>query len=345
MKTDDRFFKYVRKFLTVYLPKNKCCSQHTVKSYRDSINLFRRFLLEEKQLPFTKITFDKINKQVIDEFIAWLQNSHACAASTRNLRLAALKSFLHYCAMEDPSLMAIYMDVQKVQSKKVLRNKAEYLSETALKTLLEQPDATTRRGLRNQVMMIFLYDTGARIDEVLKLKLKDLQLHDQIPCVYLSGKGEKTRVIPLMEKTIAHLHIYMKTYHPQGNMNNDHYLFYTVIKGQKGKMSEDNVACFLKGYAESAHQVCPEVPLKMHAHLFRHTRAMHLYQAGIPLSYIKDFLGHASVNTTSIYASTDISMMQAALEKIVIEDDKYSSKGVPMWEDNEELILKLCGLK
>ena len=345
MKTDDSFFKHVRGFLTVYLPKNKCYSQHTVKSYRDAINLFRRFFLEEKQLPFTKITFDKINKQALDEFMDWLKNSRDCATSTRNLRLAALKSFLYYCAMEDPSLMAVYMDAQKVQSKKVVRNKAEYMSETALKTLLEQPDTATRRGLRNQVMMIFMYDTGARIDEILKLKLRDLHLNNQIPCVYLSGKGEKTRAIPLMEKTIAHLHVYIEAYHPQEDMKNDQYLFYTVIKGQKGKMSEDNVACFLKGYAKSAHQICPEIPLNMHAHLFRHTRAMHLYQAGIPLSYIKDFLGHASVNTTSIYASTDISMMQAALEKIAERGGESSSKDVPMWKDNEELILKLCGLK
>ncbi len=110
MKTDDSFFKHVRGFLTVYLPKNKCYSQHTVKSYRDSINLFRRFFLEEKQLPFTKITFDKINKQVLDEFMVWLQNNRDCIVSTRNLRLAALKSFLHYCAIEDPSLMASLPD-------------------------------------------------------------------------------------------------------------------------------------------------------------------------------------------------------------------------------------------
>ncbi|MCX6053808.1 MAG: tyrosine-type recombinase/integrase, partial [Chloroflexi bacterium] len=85
-------------------------------------------------------------------------------------------------------------------------------------------------------------------------------------------------------------------------------------------------------------------PLKMHAHLFRHTRAMHLYQSGIPLSYIKDFLGHVSVNTTDIYASTDTSMMRAALEKISRGYDKNTSKEVPVWQDNEELILKLCGL-
>jgi integrase/recombinase XerD len=148
-----------------------------------------------------------------------------------------------------------------------------------------------------------------------------------------------------MDKTIAHLHEYVKIFHPDSDLKNDQYLFYTLIKGLKGKMSDDNVSCFLKRYAEAAHQLCSEVPLRMHAHLFRHTRAMHLYQAGIPLSYIKDFLGHASINTTDIYASTDTSMMKAALEKIDKRAIEQASKEVPIWQDNEELILKLCGLK
>ena len=345
MKQDESFFKHVRGFLTVYLPKNKCYSRNTVKAYRDAINLFRKFLLEEKMISFTSINFAMINHEVIYEFLAWLQNTRGCEATTKNHRLAALKSFLRYCAFEDPALMAVYLDIQNVHSQKVTRNRVEYMSETALKILLEQPDANTRYGMRDRFFMILLYDTGARIQEILDLKLKDIHLNDQTPSIYLTGKGNKTRAVPLMDKTIAHLHEYMKTFHPDGYLKNDQYLFYTLIKGLKGRMSEDNVSYFLKRYAGSAHQVCSEVPLQMHAHLFRHTRAMHLYQAGIPLSYIKDFLGHVSINTTDIYASTDTSMMRAALEKIDKRDGKRASTVVPIWQDNEEMILKLCGLK
>jgi integrase/recombinase XerD len=219
------------------------------------------------------------------------------------------------------------------------------MSETALKTLLEQPNSRTRCGLRDRFFMILLYDTGARIQEILDLKLRDIHLNDQTPCIYLTGKGNKTRAVPIMDKTIAHFHEYMKTFHPNAHPKDDEHLFFTLIKGQIGKMSDDNVSCFLKRYAESAQKVCPEVPLRMHAHLFRHTRAMHLYQAGIPLSYIKDFLGHVSVNTTDIYASTDTTMMKAALEKIDRRDNDQVSKEVPIWKDDEEMILKLCGLK
>jgi integrase/recombinase XerD len=282
---------------------------------------------------------------VIYEFLVWLQKTRGCEAATKNHRLAALKSFFHFCGMEDPALMAIYIDIQKIGSQRVVRRKVDYMSEIALKTLLEQPNPNTRCGMRDRFFMILLYDSGARIQEILDLKLKDIHLNDQNPCLYLTGKGDKTRAIPLMDKTIAHLREYMKIFHPEEHPKNDELLFFTLIKGLKGKMSGDNVSCFLKRYAESARQACPEVPLRMHAHLFRHTRAMHLYQAGIPLSYIKDFLGHVSVNTTDIYASTDTSMMKAALEKIDQREGDQISKEVPIWQDNEELILKLCGLK
>ncbi|MFH2120725.1 MAG: tyrosine-type recombinase/integrase [Pseudomonadota bacterium] len=345
MKLDDSFFRRVRGFLTVFLPKNKCYSNHTVKAYRDTINLFRNFLREEKAISFTAITFDQINHELIYEFLAWLQNTRHCAATTKNHRLAALKSFFHYCAMEDPALMAVYLDIQKVRSQRVARNRVEYMSETALKILLEQADPHTRHGLRDQFLMVLLYDTGARIQEMLDLKLKDIHLNDQTPCVYLTGKGNKTRCVPLMDKTIAHLQQYLKIFHPEGDQNNDQYLFYTRIRGLNGRMSDDNVSCFLKRYAKSAHELCPEVPLRMHAHLFRHTRAMHLYQAGIPLSYIKDFLGHVSVNTTDIYASTDTSMMKVALEKINNGQAQSAAQVLPVWQNNEEVVLKLCDLK
>ena len=345
MKSDNSFFRHVRGFLTVFLPKHKCYSQNTVKSYRDTLNLFRKFLLQEKRIAFTDISFDRIDHEVIYEFLVWLQNTRGCEATTKNHRLAALKSFFHYCGMEDPALMAIYLDIQKVSSQRVVQRRVDYMSETVLKTLLEQPDPNTRCGMRDRFFMILLYDTGARIQEILDLKLKDIHLNDQNPCIYLTGKGNKTRAVPLMDKTIAHFHEYMKRFHPEGPTKHDEPLFYTLIKGLKGKMSDDNVSCFLKRYAESARRTCPDVPIRMHAHLFRHTRAMHLYQAGIPLSYIKDFLGHVSVNTTDIYAFTDTLMMKAALEKIDRRDGEQVSKEVPIWQDNEELILKLCGLK
>lgn len=341
---NDSFFKYVRSFLTVYLPKNKCYSPNTIKAYRDTINVLRLFLYEQKNISFTQITFDMLNHALVYEFLEWLQSSRNCRISTRNQRLAALKSFLHYCAIEEPSLASIYLDVQDITALRDTKKGVSYMTQNALKTILIQPDVKNRFGLRNRFFMIAMYDTGGRIQEILNLKLRDICLELDIPCIYLTGKGNKVRAVPLMEKTVLHLKEYLKVFHPTCPKNTDEYLFYTVIKGKKCAMSPDNVSIFIKKYANQARISCPEVPKRVHAHLFRHSRAMHLYQSGIPLSYIKDFLGHVNATTTSIYASADTTMIRDALEKAAKLDDNSTAE-VPIWEGNEDMILKLCGLK
>lgn len=342
-KTDATFFKLVRNFLTIYLPKNRCYSPNTVKAYRDTINLFREFLQEQKDIPFTKISFAMINHGLVYEFLEWLQVKRNCSVSTRNQRLAALKSFLHYCAIEEPTLTSIYMDVQEITVLRETKKGISYLSQKALKEILSQPDAGNRLAMRNRFLMILMYDTGGRIQEILDLKVKDFCLEFDTPLLYLTGKGNKVRAVPLMDKTIQHLVEYLRMFHPQYPQNGNDYLFYTVIRGRKQAMSPDNVSVFIKKYASQAKEHCPEIPDKAHAHLFRHSRAMHLYQSGIPLSYIKDFLGHVSATTTSIYASADTSMIKDALEKAASQGNATSE--LPIWEGDEDMILKLCGLR
>lgn len=342
-RTDDTFFKLVRKFLTIYLPKNRCYSPNTVKAYRDTINLFRVFLQEQKDITFTKISFVMINHALVYDFLEWLQAKRNCSVSTRNQRLAALKSFLQYCSAEEPALSAIYMDVQKITAQRETKKGISYLSQNALKAILSQPNAGSRFGVRNRFLMILIYDTGGRIQEILDLRVKDFCLGFDTPLVYLTGKGNKVRSVPLMDKTILHLLEYLRMFHPQYPQNGDDYLFYTLIRGRKQAMSPDNVSVFVKKYASQAKEHCQEIPDKIHAHLFRHSRAMHLYQSGIPLSYIKDFLGHVSSTTTSIYASADTSMIKDALEKAASQGN--ATYELPIWEGDEDTILKLCGLR
>lgn len=342
-KADDTFFKLVRNFLTIYLPKNRCCSPHTVRAYRDTINLLREFLQEQKGTPFTRIGFAMIDCALVYEFLDWLQAKRSCHVSTRNQRLAALKSFLRYSSIEEPALTAIYMNVQKITALRETKKGVSYLSQNSLKAILSQPDAGKNLGMRNRFLMILLYDTGGRIQEILDLKIKDFCLAFDTPLVYLAGKGNKVRSIPLMGKTIQHLREYLRVFHPQYPQNGDDFLFYTVIHGRKQAMSPDNVLVFIKKYASQAKERCPEIPDNVYAHLFRHSRAMHLYQSGIPLSYIKDFLGHVSATTTSIYASADTSMIREALEKAASQGNATSE--LPIWEGDEDMILRLCGLR
>jgi site-specific recombinase XerD len=338
--TDDAFFRYIRDFLTIYLPKSRNCSVNTVKAYRESINLFRIFMDKKRNVPFIKLRFGLVNRNLIYEFLEWLKQARNCSVSTCNQRLAAMKSFFLYCSSRDPALCALYMDVQQIRALRSSKSGVAYFSQNTLKAILSQPDTRKRTELRNRFLMILMYDTGARVQEILNLRLRDFALDFDIPLVYLNGKGDKVRAIPLTNKTIAHLKKYLDVFHPDQQAEDS--LFYTVIHGKRNDMSPDNVAAFLKRYAKEVRVSCPEAPNNIYPHMFRHSRAMHLYQSGIPLSYIKEFLGHVSVTTTNIYASADTMMIKSALEKVA----KFSgtTDTTPAWEGDEDMILKLCGL-
>ena len=335
----QQFWKYVRGYLTIYLPKIRGLSPRTIESYRESIALYCDFLKEQIGIKFSIVSFDHITRDSVKKFIQWLLG-RTCGVSTCNLRLSALKSFLRYCADEDISLYYIYQEVKKIPLMKAQKKPVAYMSEAAFVTLLAQPDMRTIKGRRNRMIMILLYDTGTRVQELVSMKVSDLHLEARSPFVLVIGKGNKTRCIPLMAKTVAHLKEYTRRFHADSADGNCAPLFYSNRDGLPHKLSTDAVGVLLKNYGEQARKTCPEVPERVHPHLIRHTRAMHLYQSGMPLSYIAEFLGHANVTTTEIYASADVEMLREAIEKV----DPGMHNETPTWKSEESLKI-LCGLK
>ena len=191
--------------------------------------------------------------------------------------------------------------------------------------------------------MILMYDTAARCSELLEMKVCDLRLDTKHPIAYLHGKGRKIRTVPLLNRTVHHCKQYLNKFHPDRDDHCEAPLFYTVIHGTQQKMSPDTVAAFFTKYGKMAKIVCPEVPERIHPHMMRHTRAMHLYQSGMPMVLLSQYLGPAQVETTMIYAYADTEMKRAAIQKA---DAVRKTKSVPneIWADNEEMILKLSGL-
>jgi len=338
-RSREEFWKYVRNYLTVYLPRIRCLSQGTADSYRQSISLYCTFLKEKGGIEFSKVSFEYVTRESVLKFIQWLRYRRSCGVSTCNLRLSALKSFFKYCADEDISLYSVYQEIKRIPLMKAPRIPVGYMSETALKALLAQPDIRTVKGMRNRMIIIMLYDTGTRVQELVDMKLTDLCLHAKNPFIIVNGKGNSTRSIPLMDKTVAHLKNYLRQFHSIPDESTDKPLFYSIRSGIPHVLSTDTVAIMLKNYGESARKICPEVPGRVHPHLIRHTRAMDLYRAGMPLSYIAEFLGHVNVNTTDIYASADVEMLRNALEKV----DSELADEIPLWKDEENL-KKLCGI-
>ena len=337
------FWNAVRRFLLEYLPDQRCFSENTVRSYRQALNLFVAFLRDVKGISVRKICFEIISRDTILDFLDWLESERHCSVSTRNHRLMVLRSFFDYAGKLDCAHVALSLVVQDVPIKTTPNKIVEYLSEPALEALLKQPGQGKPKDLRNLFFMVLMYDTAARCDELLSMKLRDLCVQVQYPIAYLHGKGGKVRAVPLLLKTLQHSLRYLRQFHPGESADSGKLLFYTVIHGKQQPMSQDTVAQFIKKYGVASRRICPEVPAHIHPHMLRHTRAMHLYHQGMPMMLLSEYLGHASVETTKVYAYADTEMKRAAIDKADLLR-KGDSPSVAIWDHDEDMILKLSGL-
>ena len=185
MKSKDNFFLTLRNYLTVYLPMQKCCSEKTIKSYREVLNYLMDYLLDVKGLSLRQISFDLFDVALVLDFLDWLQMTHCYSASTRNHRLMVLRSFFRYAGTVDCAQIDIHMRLKKIPPQTGPGKVIEYLSEDALRSLLDQPDIAKATDHRNQVFMALMYGAAARCSELLDLRVRDLRLDFNHPVVYL----------------------------------------------------------------------------------------------------------------------------------------------------------------
>lgn len=347
MKDNARFFyRMVRDFLSVYLPKQRGASTNTVKSYREALNLLIEYIRDTEDKALEEVNFQCLSGESIGDFLQWLEVERKCAVATRNQRMSAVKTFLKYAAGKDKSLMALYLDADAIPKKKDTRvHRIEFFSESALGTILAQPDKGKKNGQRDLFFLILMYDTGARAQEMLDVKVGDINIGEGGPYVIITGKGSKTRLVPIMENTCRHFEAYQHRFHPSGTP--DEYLFYVDRKGARTKMSIDNVEKFVARYGRKAREQSQEVPEHLYPHMWRHSRSMHLYRNGMPLPLVAEWLGHARMDTTrKFYASADTTMKKEAIDKATSDiNPLYSSEYDIEWDDDEELLKRLYCLK
>ena len=335
----DEFFILVRSWLTVHLPRARRLSPHTIRSYKTAINTLLTYLTETRQMKLAEVSFEVINRATITAFTTWLLDTRNLSPSSANQRLAAIKSFLCYCAGEDPALVAIWLDVKQTRPARTPTRTPDALSMTAVDALIRAPGQDGSRNVRDTTMILLTFDAAARVQEVLDLTVADIVTTPGTGRVTLTGKGQKTRVVPIMDKTGRHLDRYLNVFHP-GRRDVDALLFFTIRSGRRYPMSQDNVAYLLNKHAATARAACPEIPGHVHAHQLRHARAMQMLRAGVPLPHIKEFLGHANIVTTSIYASADNQMVRDAIQKA----GSTTPEPAPIWKGDDALILQLAGL-
>lgn len=330
MKPTD-FAKTLAHYLGVYLPGQRNVSPNTNKSYRDTFKLFLVYCRDFGGIPVEQLRLQHINENLVHGFLSWLEKYRGNSIATRNQRLACIHGFYRFMQTEDPLGLLQYQKILCVPMKKAPQPAVAHLTPDALTLILAQPDLSTRKGRRDLTLLSVLYDTGARVQELVDLKVRDVRL-EYPPILTLTGKGRKMRHVPLMSNTEKLLRQYMTETNLLKNGKMDNPLF---SNRQFCKLTSEGVAFILKQYAAQARAISSIVPDKVTPHIFRHTKAMHLLQAGVSLIYIRDLLGHVDISTTEIYARTDTELKRKALEKAYPD---MVRDGLPQWNQDEDLL-------
>ncbi len=328
MKAD--FPKALSDFLTIYLPNQRNFSKNTISSYCDTFKLFLIYLDSEKSFAADKLALKQIDREIVISFLDWLVSERNCSTSTRNQRLACLHSFFRFVQIGHPELLFECKNILEIPFLKKHTPVISYLSTADIKVLLKQPDLTKRSGRRDRALLLMLYDSGARVQEIADLTVSSLRLAPPAQ-VTLIGKGRKQRVVPLMANTALVVGAYIEEH----GLTEPRYMQYPLFRNhQKQKMTRAGIAYILKKYSDKAREDQPTFPQAVTPHVLRHSKAMHLLEAGVNVIYIRDILGHADVSTTEIYAKANMAMKRAALEKVA----DITSCDIPSWACDKSLM-------
>lgn len=331
MKPTD-FSKYISDFISRYLPGERGASANTIASYRDTFVLLLNFIQKEKEIEIEKLKLEKITKEIIIEFLDWLQKERKCSNVTRNSRLAAIHSFYKYLQYESLDHMHECQRILSLKFKKTRTQTLNYLSIEGIKLLLKQPDTSTHRGRRDLALISLMYDSGARVQEIIDLTPSALRLNKP-STLKIVGKGNKARLVPMLDAQIDHLVNYMKENRLNEAFANNYPLFFN---SRKEKLSRAGIHHIVLKYSDMARMENKMlIPDKISCHSLRHSKAMHLLQAGVNLVYIRDILGHVSVQTTEIYARADSRQKREALAKAYVN---VNPDVEPLWTSDENLI-------
>ena len=317
------FSYYLSHFLKEYLVVERNMSSKTIHSYKTTFKLLITYLVEEKKIKLVDINFATVTKEIILDFLNYLEEEKKNSIRTRNQRLAAIHSFYQYCSIEEIENMDNIRKILSIKTKKYEKKVQEYLTKEEIQTILASIDTSTKIGRRNVLVLSLLYDTAARADEIIHLKVKDIRLEEQL--VILTGKGNKQRIVSIMENTKNLIIQYLKE-----NKINTGFLFgenttYSMLKHLLLKINQMNV-----------------VSKKITSHIFRRSRATHLLEAGVNILYIQELLGHEDISTTQEYAKV--------IEKNKIEAIKKVSSNItetellPDWSDDKDLLSQLLNL-
>ena len=292
-----------------HLASERNLSYHTILAYRDALKLFLRFAADRHKRQVDRLAIDDLTSEVVLAFLGALETARQNSIRTRNARLAALHCFFRYVLEREPRHAALCQRILIIPVKKAVRPSLGYLSAEELSTLLGQVDRSTRQGQRDYLLLALLYDTGARIQEILDVAPADFHLASPA-FVRVLGKGKKERLCPLLPQTARLVSRFLEEERRHSEDN------HPLLQNRHGeKLTRQGARYVLRKYLDHAAKVMPRLNrIDISLHTLRHTKAMHLLQSGVPIITIKDVLGHADVRSTEVYVQTDLEAKRKALE-------------------------------
>lgn len=327
------FARSVTGFLTTYLVGERGMSDRTVKSYGRTIRSLVRYLDRACGVKPEGAALSDLTAERVRGFLEEVEGS-GCGPSTRNQRLAAIKSFVRYAIREEPAYMLEGQRILAVPSKKAPKRGVEYLEQDALAALLSTPDLSTASGRRDLAVMAALYDSGARVQELIDVLVGDARL-DSLPCITLRGKGGKARTVPIMKSTAAHVSRYLEDRRlPDDGSRMSMRLF---CSPGRSCYTRPGIAKMLERNLRRAKDANPQVafPAGIHPHMMRASKAIHMLDAGANIIAIRDFLGHVSVNTTQVYLRASI---KAKSDAVTASSSLLDMPPVPDWRNDPGLM-------
>jgi len=309
MKKENQLLKSIQHFFQSYLPKERGLSVHTIRSYRDTLKLFLKHMSEVKKCKVQGVSLDDLTAENVKNFLNSIEKTRENSVSTRNQRLAVMKTFVGFLMGQDIARGNQLEKISLITMKREPYKPVVYLTDDEMQALLDSVDQNTKQGMRDYVILLLLYNSGARVQELCDLKIKDVRMEKPF-MVTLTGKGRKTRHVPLWAGTTTAIKRYLQTCSASDPE-------IPIFMGKRGEaLSRFAVLYLVQVYVVKAGKKCKSIKEKtIGPHTLRHTTAMHLLQSGVDIAVIKEWLGHADLNTTHEYVEINMKMKEEALAK------------------------------
>ena len=332
MRTTD-FARLLTEFLKIYLPGKRGLSENTIMSYRDTFRSMLRFAEEEYDIQAERLTINDITEEFVYHFMRWLSEKRGNSPSTKRQRLAAIHVFINFLITRHPENLLEYQKILDIKIRERNQQNIGYLTPDEMLTVLAAPDLSDRFGRRDLALLALMYDSAARVQEICDLTVGNLRLQKPPTVTIAKGKGQKSRVVPLMPETAHTLEQYLN----ENSLNTPtEYSRPLFCNHQRGKLTRAGVTYVLKKYCNMIRRTNPTLP-DVSPHIFRHSKAMHMLKAGTDLIYIRDFLGHSQLATTEVYAKADSDMKREAIERVSFN----LSPNLPDWTEDVSLMQML----